>query len=77
MHFGIIDIISCLIEKEMHIAEIIDNWISRKDCLKRQFSVRADEDTSLMTLSVKNLDKMKFEFLETYQMMFKDSLSRL
>ena len=35
MHFGIIDIIASLIEKNMNIEEIIDNWISRKDLLKR------------------------------------------
>jgi len=66
MHFGIIDIISCLIEKDMKIDEIIEDWIARKDILKRQFTVRTDEETQLMTLSIKSLNSMKFEFQETY-----------
>jgi len=45
MHFGLIDIISSLIEYDLQISEIIDNWISRNDILKRQFTVVADEDT--------------------------------
>jgi len=45
MHFGLIDILSCLIEKDMNIDEIIDDWISHKDILKRQFTVRTDEET--------------------------------
>ena len=67
MHFGIIDIIASLLENEMVLAEVIDDWITRKEILKRQFTVMADKETSLLTLSVQNLDRMKFEFLETYE----------
>jgi len=45
MHFGLTDVISSLIEKDMQISEIIENWISRKDILRRQFTVVADDDT--------------------------------
>ena len=45
MHFGIIDILSSLIAKDMKIEEIIDDWKTRKDLLKRHFTVVSDEDT--------------------------------
>ena len=66
MHFGIIDIISSLIENGMIIEEIIEDWIKRKDALKRHFTVVADDDSHLLTLSIESLNSMKFEFLETY-----------
>ena len=77
MRFGIIDIISSLIENDMGIDEIIENWISRRDVLKRHFTVTADEETCLLTLSVENLNSMKYEFVKTYQGLMKDSLDRL
>ena len=45
MHFGIIDIISSLIERDMKIEEIIEDWYTRKDLLKRNFTVVTDSDT--------------------------------
>ena len=62
MRFGIIDIISSLIEKDIELDEIIEDWMSKKDILKRHFTVIADEETCLLTLSAENLNSMKYEF---------------
>ena len=42
MHFGIIDIIASLLENDMVYADVIDDWITRKTLLKRQFTIIAD-----------------------------------
>ena len=77
MRFGLLDILSSLIEYEMNMEDIIEDWMSRRDLLVRHFTVVADEETCLLTLSIENLNSMKYEFQETYKKIFMESLNRL
>ena len=77
MHFGIIDIIASLMNDDDCIDEMLENWINRKEFLKRHFTVVTTEHTHLLTLSISNLDKMKFDFYNTYETVFRDGLKRL
>jgi len=78
MHFGIIDIVASLRENEKitSVSEIVENWMSRKEKLKRHFTIVADDETHLLTLSTENLNRMKFDFLDNYEQLFRDALCR-
>jgi hypothetical protein len=45
--------------------------------LKRQFSVKAQEECELLTLGIDDLQRMKFEFCEAYDEMMNSSFIRL
>ena len=77
MHFGVIDIIASLINEDDCLSEILDNWISKKEKLKRHFTILSDGSSHLLTLSIESLNRMKFDFLDTYETFFRDGLSRL
>ena len=77
MHFGVIDIIASLLNDDDCLSELLDNWISKKEKLKRHFTIVSDEPSHLLTLSIESLNRMKFDFLDTYETFFKDGLSRL
>lgn len=72
--FGMEDIAGCLF-----INEWLDenDWISSKDKLKRQFTIMAEDTSTLLTLSVNDINRMRLEFLEAYQKLLEKSLSRL
>ena len=50
----------------------IENWYSRKDLLKRQFSVMAICYTEVMSLSNKDLYRIQMEFLEYWENLIED-----
>lgn len=81
--FGIIDIIgSILLMDEGEVdgdsfQEKYENWIYLKGRLKRQFSVKTQDNCELMTLSVEDLQRMKFEFCESYESLMSSAFFRL
>ena len=57
---------------------MLNDWISHKDLMKRQFTINAGtEHCELLTFSINDLSRMKNEFLEAYESMFSDSYQRL
>lgn len=50
--FGVVDIIGSAYKEEKLE---IDNWFSRKDLMKRQFSMMSDTYTEIMSLSIQDL----------------------
>lgn len=61
----------------MHAKLDLENWISHKDVLQRQFTVMALQESEAMSFNIQDLNRMKQEFLEVYEKMFNDSLQRL
>jgi hypothetical protein len=61
--FGVIDIIACTLQ---HDDFDIENWIARKDLLHRQFTVLSYGQSTMLTLSIMDFNRMKCEFLETH-----------
>lgn len=73
-HFGISCIVGSLVESgNFHI----DNWITRRDNLKRQFSIQCKEQCELLSLSIQDLNMMKNEFYDAYTELFQNSFNRL
>ena len=52
-------------------------WIQIKERLKRQFTVRADMSSTLLTLSINDINRMQREFLEAYTKLMEASYARL
>ena len=67
MHFGVIDIIASLLSDDECLSELLENWITKKEKLKRHFTVISVEQSDLLSLSIEGLSKMKFDFLDTYE----------
>ena len=67
MHFGVIDIIASLLSDDECLSELLENWITKKEKLKRHFTVVSVEQSDLLSLSIEGLSKMKFDFLDTYE----------
>mmetsp|Transcript_17553 Transcript_17553/g.27070 ORF Transcript_17553/g.27070 Transcript_17553/m.27070 type:complete len:100 (+) Transcript_17553:2958-3257(+) len=55
----------------------MDDWISHKDILKRQFTVMALRESEVLYLTIQDLYRMKNEFLEAYEKIFSDANTRL
>lgn len=72
-HFGIIDIVHSVLQSNYEI----ENWFLHKDLLQRHFTVMSLGPVESMTLSIQDLQRMKTEFNEAYQSMFKHAFSRL
>ena len=65
--FGVIDIIACVME---HDEFDLDNWLARKDLLRRQFTIMASTKSTLLSFSVHDFNRMKCEFLEVHNQLF-------
>jgi CRP-like cAMP-binding protein len=73
-HFGIMDIIGSIVtNNELDFS----GWFQRKELVHRQFTVLATKDIECLTLSIQDLNRMKQEFFETYELMFDQQLIRL
>ena len=57
--------------------ENLNEWILFKHILKRQFTVMANSQCELLSFSIQDLYKMKFEFMDAYEEMFNDGFNRL
>ena len=66
-HFGISCIVGSFID---HGNFDIDDWISHRDCLKRQFTIQCKDQCELLTLSIQDLSLMKNEFYDAYTQLF-------
>ena len=73
-HFGVSCIVGSFTEKRDFD---IDNWISYRDSLKRQFTVQCKSQCELLTLSVSDLNMMRNEFYEAYGQLFENSYNNL
>ena len=75
--FGTIDIIGSIL-KHSEGYEMLNDWITHKDKMKRQFTVCSkDVKCELLAISIMDLWKMKNEFLESYEAIFDDSYIKL
>lgn len=72
-HIGIIDIVHSVLQSNYEI----ENWFLHKDLLQRHFTIMSLGVIETMTLSIQDLQRMKTEFHEAYQSMFKHAISRL
>lgn len=72
--FGSEDIVGSVM-KEDFIKE--EDWISQKDKLTRQFTVMADQNSELLSLSIVDLHKMQLEYSESYQKLIDTGYMRL
>lgn len=66
-HFGISCIVGSIMEKGVFH---IENWISQRDKLKRQFTIHCQDQCELLTLSIHDLNLMKDEFYDEYTQLF-------
>lgn len=75
IHFGVLDIVGSFLEDDSFD---IDTWISHKGRLRRQFTIQAKgSQCELLTLSIHDLNMMRFEFYEAYQNLFDNTYNRL
>jgi hypothetical protein len=77
--FGIEDIVAGQLDQDDSVP--IEDWIFRKESLRRQFSVMVPSEQKkcceLLTLSIGKLEQMSFEFLETFDFIMTTSEIRL
>jgi hypothetical protein len=74
IHFGIVDIIGSVLNEPN---QDIENWISHKDKLHRQFTAMSQTRCEILTLSINDLNRMKHEFQEPYEQLFDGAYLRL
>lgn len=72
--FGTEDIVGCIMKYHLEDEE---DWISQKDKLIRQFTVVGENTSTLLTLSIHDLNKMQLEFVEAYNSMMDAAYARL
>ena len=72
-HFGTMDIVSSCFSSGIKVQE----WVIYHDKLKREFSVMAQEESELLTLSINSLETMKDDFEEQYSTLFAQGIGRL
>ena len=76
-YFGVIDIVGSILQNEEGGMNNLNEWILFKHILKRQFTVMANTKCDLLSFSITDLYKMKFEFMDAYEEMFNDGFNRL
>ena len=54
-----------------------DDWMQYPEKMKRQFTVRSQTTCELLTVSVKDLERMKYEFNDEYNTLFDNKIVRL
>ena len=73
-HFGVIDIVGSITHNSLDF----EDWMNRKDVIKRQFTIMSEVDkTEVLTLSINDLHRMKLEFYEQYETLFDDATIKL
>jgi hypothetical protein len=76
--FGISDIVGGCLEEENNFN--IEEWIYRKEFLRRHFSVHVAgsiERCELLTLGLAHLEQMSHEFMEPYEGLLSRAVARL
>ena len=76
-HFGVIDIIGSILGQEEYGLEKLNEWITMKHSLKRQFTTMSNTNCELLSFSIHDLSRMQFEFIEAYDKMFGDGFNSL
>lgn len=71
--FGLIDIIGSVMKHGIDF----DEWMQYPEKMKRQFTVRSQTNCELLTISVKDLERMKYEFIQEYDALFDNKVIRL
>ena len=66
-YFGVIDIVHSINSQNIDPSR----WINSKDKMSRYFSCVADEESSVLALNIADLNRMKNEFQDTYEEIFK------
>ena len=74
-HFGVHDIIGYIYQSEDEID--FENWINQKERLTRQFTVMSETKSQLYSLSIVDLNRMKLEFLDSFEEIFTKSIDPL
>ena len=74
--FGLTCIVGSFMQQGKQAFDI-DNWISRRDQIKRQFTIQCQGDCESLTFSINDLNQMKNEFYEIYTELFENSLTIL
>ena len=72
-HFGVLDIIASCVAHGVHV----DDWVMNHDKLKREFTVMCQSISELLTLSIRDLETMKDDFADQYDMLFNKAQIRL
>jgi hypothetical protein len=54
-----------------------NEWYSRKQILKRQFTIQAKGDSEVLVLPILNLYQMQQEFIDAYDELFDRGIKRL
>lgn len=72
-HFGVMDIIGSTQEENIDTNE----WYSKKQILKRQFTIQAKLDSEVLILPILNLYQMQQEFIDAYDELFDRGIKRL
>ena len=73
-YFGVLDIVSTCIKYKN---DSYDDLMQYKGLMRREFTIKSQTNCELLTLNVRIIDKMKQEFLESYEMLFDMALRRL
>ena len=71
--FGDIDFVVASGDQEMNIEEMFENINTVTFNMVRQFTVQALENTTLLTLSIKNIKRMQKQFNAQFKRLFKHS----
>lgn len=72
-YFGEIDIVNAANEKIVKVDDLFDGLYSDKFSLQRSFTVQAIDDCTLLSLSMKNLKRMRMQFNSEFNILFRRS----
>lgn len=70
--FGMLDVIGSILQADDGEGvddRLLEDLTYQRDKLKRQFTVMAFEETQVLLLSIQDLNRMRMEFVETYEEM--------
>ena len=76
-HFGVIDIVGTLLKGNQGHTEDLSAVLDSKKKIIRQFTVMAEKESEILMLHLKDLNRMKLEFHESFLSIMKDGNERL
>ena len=56
---------------------LFEGWMQQPEKMKRQFTVRCQTECELLTIGVKDIERMNCEFHDAYEALFKNQIVRL
>jgi CRP-like cAMP-binding protein len=71
--FGLIDVIGSVMKYGIDFEE----WMQYPEKIKRQFTVRSQTNCELLTITIKDLERMSNEFNDEYNVLFDNKVVRL